>query len=160
MGTTAQKLEYLQGTKNVLKTQLTAKGVTVSSNTTFRQMANLVGNIQTGYKMETKTITLTGYGTELTYSGFSFNPTWCVMVKANNPGNYGTDTITSVVATPTYGFFAVEGRVRLLSTDSLSVTFSGNEITIERISNGIRFPAGSYMIMAFDGTPPDFPEWE
>ena len=159
MGTTAQKLEYLQGTKNVLKTQLTAKGVTVSSNTTFRQMANLVRNIQTGYKMETKTITLTGYGTELTYSGFSFNPTWFVMVKANNPGNYGTDTVTSVVATPTYGFLAAEGRV-MLSTDRLSVTFSGNKITIKRIDKGIRFPQGSYMIMAFDGTPPDFPEWE
>ena len=48
MGTTAQKLEYLQGTKNVLKTQLTAKGVAVPSNTTFRQMANLVGTIRTG----------------------------------------------------------------------------------------------------------------
>ena len=52
MGTTAQKLEYLQGTKDALKTQLTAKGVAVPSNTTFRQMANLVGNIQTGTEIE------------------------------------------------------------------------------------------------------------
>lgn len=54
MGTTAQKLEYLQGTKDALKTQLTAKGVTVSANTTFRQMANLVGEIGPG----TSTVTL------------------------------------------------------------------------------------------------------
>ena len=54
MGTTAQKLEYLQGTKDILKAQLTTKGVTIPTNATFRQMASLVGEIGPG----TSTVTL------------------------------------------------------------------------------------------------------
>lgn len=42
MGTTAQKLEYLQGTKEQLKSILTGKGISIPSGTTFRGMVNLV----------------------------------------------------------------------------------------------------------------------
>lgn len=42
MGTTAQKLEYLQGTKEQLKSILTGKGISIPSGTTFREMVNLV----------------------------------------------------------------------------------------------------------------------
>lgn len=72
MGTTAQKLEYLQGTKDTLKAQLTTKGVTIPTNATFRQMANLVGNIQTGAEIETKIVELTDSTKVFTVSGFSF----------------------------------------------------------------------------------------
>lgn len=48
MGTTAEKLSYLNGTKNVLKTNLINKSVTLTGNETFRELANKVNDIQTG----------------------------------------------------------------------------------------------------------------
>ena len=45
MGTTAQKLEYLEGTKEQLRANLTAKGISVPSSITFRNMVNLVNNL-------------------------------------------------------------------------------------------------------------------
>lgn len=44
--TTADKLDYLNGTKEQLKTNLIEKGVTVVDGTTFRQMAESVINIK------------------------------------------------------------------------------------------------------------------
>ena len=45
MGTTADKLAYLSATKDTLKANLTAKGVEVPEGTTFRRMAEMVGEI-------------------------------------------------------------------------------------------------------------------
>lgn len=45
MGTTAQKLDYLRQTKEQLRANLTAKGITVSSSITFRNMVNLVNQL-------------------------------------------------------------------------------------------------------------------
>ena len=48
MGTTAEKLNYLNNTKNTLKTNLINKSVTLTGNETFRELANKVNDIQTG----------------------------------------------------------------------------------------------------------------
>ena len=48
MGTTAEKLNYLNNTKNTLKTNLTNKSVALTGNETFRELANKVNDIQTG----------------------------------------------------------------------------------------------------------------
>lgn len=45
MSTTADKLAYLSATKDTLKANLTAKGVEVPEGTTFRRMAEMVGEI-------------------------------------------------------------------------------------------------------------------
>lgn len=45
MGTTADKLTYLSATKDTLKASLTGKGVEVPEGTTFRRMAEMVGEI-------------------------------------------------------------------------------------------------------------------
>lgn len=45
MGTTAEKLTYLGTTKNTLKANLISKGMTIPQNTTFRRMAEMVGEI-------------------------------------------------------------------------------------------------------------------
>lgn len=45
MGTTADKLTYLNETKNILKTNLINKKISVPSGTTFRQMAEMVNQI-------------------------------------------------------------------------------------------------------------------
>lgn len=44
--TTADKLDYLNGTKNTLKTNLTGKGIEVAEETTFRQMSEMVSQIK------------------------------------------------------------------------------------------------------------------
>mgnify|MGYP000804591475 CR=1 FL=1 len=47
MGTTTEKLTYLQGTKDAIKDAIVAKGVEVPEGTTFRGYAEKVGEIQT-----------------------------------------------------------------------------------------------------------------
>lgn len=45
MGTTADKLEYLQGTKAAIKSAIVNKGVAVPDGTTFRGYAEKIGDI-------------------------------------------------------------------------------------------------------------------
>lgn len=48
MGTTTEKLTYLQGTKDAIKNAIVAKGVEVPEGTTFRGYAEKVGEISDG----------------------------------------------------------------------------------------------------------------
>lgn len=48
MGTTTEKLTYLQGTKDAIKNAIVAKGVEVPEGTTFRAYAEKVGEIKSG----------------------------------------------------------------------------------------------------------------
>ncbi len=48
MGTTADKLEYLDGTKTAIKNAIVAKGVAVPDGTTFRQYAEKITDISGG----------------------------------------------------------------------------------------------------------------
>lgn len=48
MGTTAEKLAYLDATKTAIKDAIAAKGVEVPEGTTFRQYADLISGISTG----------------------------------------------------------------------------------------------------------------
>ncbi len=48
MGTTTEKLTYLQGTKDAIKNAIVAKGVEVPEGTTFRSYAEKVGEIPAG----------------------------------------------------------------------------------------------------------------
>lgn len=59
MGTTTEKLTYLQGTKDAIKNAIVAKGVAVPEGTTFRGYAEKIGEIPEGAK--TAKITLEGY---------------------------------------------------------------------------------------------------
>lgn len=59
MGTTTEKLTYLQGTKDAIKNAIVAKGVEVPEGTTFRGYAEKVGEIQTGGERIKTTITVT-----------------------------------------------------------------------------------------------------
>lgn len=59
MGTTTEKLTYLQGTKDTIKNAIVAKGVEVPEGTTFRGYAEKVGEIPAGAK--TAKVTLEGY---------------------------------------------------------------------------------------------------
>lgn len=62
MGTTADKLEYLNGTKAAIKTAIVAKGVTVPDGTPFREYATKIDDIQDVASLPTqaaKTVTPT-----------------------------------------------------------------------------------------------------
>ena len=48
MGTTADKLAYLEETKTAIKNAIVAKGVEVPEGTTFREYADLISGISTG----------------------------------------------------------------------------------------------------------------
>lgn len=48
MGTTADKLEYLQGTKAAIREAIVAKGVDVPADTPFRAYATKIGEISGG----------------------------------------------------------------------------------------------------------------
>ncbi len=58
MGTTTEKLTYLQGTKDAIKNAIVAKGVAVPEGTTFRGYAEKIGEIQAGGGILNATITL------------------------------------------------------------------------------------------------------
>lgn len=48
MGTTADKLNYLANTKNLIKNAIVNKGQTINSGDSFRSFASKIENIQTG----------------------------------------------------------------------------------------------------------------
>ena len=52
MGTTAEKLAYLDATKTAIKNAIVAKGVNVPDGATFRQYADLISGISTGLSDE------------------------------------------------------------------------------------------------------------
>lgn len=60
MGTIADKLEYLNGTKAAIKTAIEGKGVTVHDGTTFRGYAALIASMPSGGIYQEKTATPTG----------------------------------------------------------------------------------------------------
>lgn len=60
MGTTTEKLTYLQGTKDAIKDAIVAKGVEVPEGTTFRGYAEKVGEIPMEATPEWKTISVSG----------------------------------------------------------------------------------------------------
>lgn len=62
MGTTTEKLTYLQGTKDAIKDAIVAKGVEVPEGTTFRGYAEKVGEIPTGAQIETVKVTIEAHG--------------------------------------------------------------------------------------------------
>ena len=64
-GTTASKLDYLNSTKDVLRNNLIIKGMDVVSETPFREMAEMVQNLQVEVE-EYATVAFTG--------GSSYNP--------------------------------------------------------------------------------------
>ena len=59
MGTTAEKLAYLNNTKTAIKEAIVAKGVDVPVETPFRTYANKIGEIQTAPDIKTITVTIT-----------------------------------------------------------------------------------------------------
>lgn len=57
MGTVAEKLAYLQGTKEAIKQAINAKNVSVPDNTTFREYADKIFEIGGGFDGYTRTRT-------------------------------------------------------------------------------------------------------
>lgn len=71
MGTTADKLARLNETKALLKTRLTEKGVDVASENNFYNLADKVGEIQSGGKIEKCLIHISSSELQKIYELFS-----------------------------------------------------------------------------------------
>ena len=69
MGTTAEKLAYLQETKEAIKDAIVNKGVEVTEDTTFREYATKIGEISGGTSDEYVNINLIGSGVDFEYLG-------------------------------------------------------------------------------------------
>lgn len=59
MGTLAEKLEYLKGSKAAIKQAIINKGVSVADTDTFRSYADKIGTIKTGGNLQAKSQTIT-----------------------------------------------------------------------------------------------------
>ena len=57
MGTTADKLNYLSNTKNLIKNAIVNKGQTVNSGDSFRSFASKIENISSGVDLNDYFIT-------------------------------------------------------------------------------------------------------
>lgn len=70
MGTTAEKLAYLDATKTAIKDAIVAKGVEIPEGTTFRGYADLIAGISAGESitLETGTATTVDSGKFSTYT--------------------------------------------------------------------------------------------
>lgn len=67
MGTIAEKITYLEGTKSAIKDAIIAKGVKVSDTDVFRSYAEKIKSIETGgsCKSQSKELTITDNGTRV-----------------------------------------------------------------------------------------------
>lgn len=67
MGTIAEKLTYLEGTKSAIKDAIIAKGVEVTDTDTFRSYAEKIESIEAGGSCESqsKEINITDNGTRV-----------------------------------------------------------------------------------------------
>lgn len=93
MGTTAEKLSYLNGTKNVLKTNLINKSVVLTGNETFRELANKVNDIQTGGGKASPE-----YVSFKEYKGTSLDLSWLDTSNMTDMSNmfYACESLTSL----------------------------------------------------------------
>ena len=57
MGSIADKLSYLAGTKTAIKEAIEGKGIAVPSGTTFREYAGLIGTVKSAPTLQEKTVT-------------------------------------------------------------------------------------------------------
>lgn len=67
MGTIAEKLTYLEGTKSAIKDAIIAKGVDVTDTDTFRSYAEKIKSIEAGGSCDSqsKELTITDNGTRV-----------------------------------------------------------------------------------------------
>lgn len=107
MGTIAEKLSYLNGTKNVLKTNLINKSVVLTGNETFRELANKVNDIQAGGgKVSPDYVSFYGYmGTSLDLSWLDTSNitfmrnmfSYCSSLTSLDVSHFDTSNVTTML---------------------------------------------------------------
>lgn len=117
----------------------------------------IIGNFPSGGRgktLESVIVSLADSATQLTAEGFSFTPTWAAALKMTNPGNYSSNTITSVIAAGTDVRTARSGFVFQGTT---TVEFAAG--TVKFTYESAYFRKASYLILAGDGEAPEFPSF-
>ena len=82
MGTTAQKLQYLAGTKQAIKQALTDNGISVPAETTFREYASKITDIRSKFSFEPLPYTQVSLG------GTSVNVSPFLKIYADDGNSY------------------------------------------------------------------------
>ena len=139
MGTTADKLARLNETKALLKQRLVEKGVTeAASDDNFYRLANSVGMI-----LETKSITVTGDGTNRIVVPFSIDRFFICALKAVKIG----------IISGLYNGFDINivfVNSGLIATDDIfAVTVSESKTTISSGSLSDNFADGAEYIIYY-----------
>lgn len=115
MGTVAEKLAYLQGTKEAIKQAIEAKGISVSYATTFRGYADEILKIGGGFRGYTRTTTsgiIPASGEVVVMHDAdqrAFDDTFAVAILALN--NYGSHYIPMVLASPSGQYVTSSGTI-------------------------------------------------
>lgn len=115
MGTIAEKLAYLQGTKEAIKQAIEAKGISVSYATTFRGYADEILKIGGGFRGYTRTRTsgiMPGDGEIAIMHNadqLMFDDTFAVAILAVN--DYGSHYVPLVLTLPFGQYVTSSGTI-------------------------------------------------
>lgn len=133
MGTTADKLARLSETKALLKTRLTEKGVDVTSEENFYNLADKVGEIQSGSTIEMCSVNLKVSGwppfkIELIYPFYDGET---ILIKEITPTRNTNNTISVVKGSyifvsdsDAYSFGKIDGLIEKTSSISGPTKYS------------------------------------
>ena len=121
-GTSADKLNYLQATKEAIRQAIAAKGVDVPESTTFRQYAGRIGEIQSGGNRITSINVITGGAPNqmfqvrfpvTVHSGQTiYTPNYSILIPSATTGTFTCDcAVSDLFASPgiVYMFFKNSG---------------------------------------------------
>lgn len=92
MGTIAEKLTYLNGTKSAIKDAIEEKGVTVPAGATFRDYADLIGDIGGGAQVAVGTFNASTSGATKVTLGF--RPKYLLVTLASSSFNTNPNGVT------------------------------------------------------------------
>lgn len=129
MGTTAEKLAYLDATKTAIKDAIVAKGVDVPEGTEFREYADKIANISTGLSDEE--LVLANATSEKVLNGYKF-------YAGNDTLKTGTalSTPTSVNSSNLFdGIKAYDNEGNLITGTALSEETS---VTAQKMFAGVK----------------------
>ena len=151
MGTTSQKLTYLAGTKDKLKTTINYTGAGIDNNTTFREYDEKLYNALASSLIDNQTIfdnmpKVNGSGTDLT-----LNNTTESKMQLTYKGNTQQDSTTGKNTFHTTLTSGNQNGITYVVNDDGSIKFNGTASAITYIQIGTWNLTGNYILNGISG---------